>query len=177
MFEPYVPDEDRLRIDGQRDVTITESDLLETVCNCNPCTHTYKDPYGKMCESRTSTFCEKYIPRLLETYKVGEPVKDSDGEEYYPIMGGSIPKKLVDRYSDNLIERLKTLDKYERDGWNDHFRPFYTIDHFENERRELHIAILYNAGFYPEECTIEAEAFKIVMEKFIEERCRRLGLI
>lgn len=177
MFKPYIPDEDnQLDLPGREDVTVTEEDIIENICNCNPCTNTYKDFSGKICEFRTSTSCEKYIAKLLDVYKVGEPVKGKCGD-LYPVMGGFIPKNIVDRYSDAIIERLKTLNKADRIGFKDHFRPFYTIDHFEDERRLLHIAILYNAGFYPEECTIEAVAFKIVIEKFIEDRCRRLGLI
>jgi len=178
MFEPYIPDEDdQINLPGRKDVEITEEDLLKNICNCQPCTHLVKDVSGNPRESRISTFCEKYVPRLIEFHKVGEPVKNESGDFFYPVMGGFVPKNLVDRYSDDIIERLKTLNKQDRDEFNDHFRPFYTIDHFEDDRRMLHIAILYNAGFYPEESTIEAEAFKIVIEKFIEERCRRLGLI
>jgi len=60
---------------------------------------------------------------------------------------------------------------------SDSIRPIYQIDELEEQRRSLHIAMLSNAGFMPLECGHAATAFKMVIEHFIEERMKRLGLL
>jgi len=167
MYEE-VPDIEDIYVDTDinREVTITRYDIEEKVCNCTDCKETHK------CHD----WCDRYIDRLVAAYPVGEPVMTKHGFMVYPVMGGYVPKGLVDKYTDNIAERLKSIKLKELKRYEEK-RPIYYVDELEDERRMLHIAILYNAGFSPLEVGIEAVAFKIVIEKFIENRLRRLGLL
>ena len=169
------------------DVTISEEELLEKVCNCKTCDNIRQWSQTEKRERRLDDSCPKYIPRLIEAFPIGNPVEGDYGK-LYPIMGGYIPCKVIDTYSDSIIKRLNDLSAKERrehrgdrifqTADKDHcYRPLYLSELLERERYELHHAILMNAGFYPMETTTEATAFKIVIEKYIEARARRMGLI
>lgn len=170
MFEE-IPDIEDVYTDKEdpeinREVTITREDIERDVCNCPDCKETHK------CHD----WCNRYIDRLVAAYPVGEAVMTKHRFMVYPVMGGYVPKGLIDKYTDNLAERLKSIKLKELKRYEAQ-RPIYYIDALEDERRQLHIAILYNAGFTPLEVGVEAVAFKIVIEKFIENRLRRLGLL
>jgi hypothetical protein len=166
------------------DVTISKSELMEKVCNCEKCDNIRQYTQTEKQERRLDESCPKYIPRLLEAFPMGEPVEGDHGK-LYPIMGGYIPCKVVDAYSDSIIRRLNDLSAKERREHKrdyifrnkDCYRPLYMSDLLEGERRQLHNAILNNAGFSFMETTTEATAFKIVVENHIENRARRMGLI
>lgn len=166
------------------DVTIGECDLLDKVCNCEKCDNIRQWSETEKRERRLDESCPKYIPRLLEAFPIGKPVEGEHGK-LYPIMGGYIPCKIVDAYSDNIIKRLIDLATEERRKYRhdyifrskECYRPLYMSDLLERERRELHSAILNNAGFSFMETTTEATAFKIVIEKYVENRAHRMGLI
>jgi hypothetical protein len=156
-----------------KEVTITSDELLEKLCYCEVCKEHPKD--GKdTCLGRRDEYCSLYRERLYQTYPVGEAVTMPAGE-IYPVMGGYVPKKLLDDYSNAIADRLRALGKKPRRA--DSIRPIYQIDELEEQRRALHIAMLSNAGFMPLECGHAATAFKMVIEHFIEERMKRLGLL
>jgi hypothetical protein len=157
---------DREDPDINREVTITRKDIEENVCNCSDCKETHK------CHD----WCDRYIERLVAAYPVGEPIMTKHGFMVYPVMGGYVPKGLIDKYTDDIAERLKSINLRDLKRYETK-RPIYYIDELEDERRQLHIAILCNAGFYPLEVGIEAVAFKIVIEKFVENRLRKLGVL
>jgi hypothetical protein len=167
MFEE-VPDIEDIysEEDDNRLVTISREEIEEKVCNCPVCEETFK----------CNDWCKQYNDRLISAFPVGEPII-KHGYEVLPVMGGYIPKKLIDKYTDNIAERLKTVTRERINKCNKYSRPIYLMDELEDERRQLHIAILWNAGFTPLDTGIEATAFKIVIERYVENRLKRLGLL
>ena len=156
-----------------KEVTVTSEELLEKLCYCEVCKEhpsCGKDTYL----GRRDEYCSLYKERLFATYPVGEAITTPAGE-VYPVMGGYIPKKMLDDYSNAIADRLRGMKK--KVSAADYGRPIYSIDELEEQRRALHIAVLSNAGFMPLEVGILATAFKMVIEHFIEERMKRLGLL
>lgn len=147
-----------------RYVTITKDDIEQNVCNCESCTEGH----------RLADYCPVYKKRLLEVYQIGKPVATEYGD-VLPVMGGRLPKTVVDHYVDHIAKRLRAVNR----KFHDHemVRPIYNIEELEDERRGLHIAILSNAGFTPLEVSIEACAFKMVVEDYVEQQIRAMGLI
>jgi hypothetical protein len=155
------------------EVTITSEELLEKLCQCDVCTENPRHGKDTMIGRRDER-CKIYRERLFAAYPIGEPVSTPVGE-VYPVMGGFVSKKLLDDYSNAIADRLRSLNK--KPIGNDYSRPIYQIDELEEQRRGLHLAILGNAGFMAFEVGHCATAFKMVIEHFIEERMKRLGLI
>jgi hypothetical protein len=154
------------------DVEISEEDLNK-VCNCRK-----ELREERQCRTmRMSESCEHYRRKLVKKFPVCEPVW-KDGREMYPIAGGLIPKKTLDAYTQQILDRLQYLNGTGR-KFTDHEkkRPLWRIGELEEERRALHIALLAAAGFVPYECSLPAIAFKIIIEEFVEERCRRFGAL
>lgn len=154
------------------DVTISEEDLNK-VCNCRKeLREERKCRTMKMSES-----CDHYRRKLVKKFPVGDPIY-KDGREMYPIAGGLIPKKTLDAYTQQILDRLQYLRGVKREFKDyEKKRPLWRIEELEAERRALHIALLAAAGFVPYECSVEAIAFKIIIEEFVEDRCRRFGAL
>lgn len=118
-------------------------------------------------------FCDEYRRNLLKKYPLGSPIQH-DGREYLPIMGGAIPKRLFDHYSGQVVDRLKSIERVHIEQTK---RLLWNVEDLEEERRELHVALLAAAGFTPFDVSPEAKAFKVIIEEAVTERCRRLGVI
>lgn len=122
--------------------------------------------------------CRKYIAALVKELPI-ERKANSQGKEFYYVGGDDvvcgIPAELLDKYTNDIVERLRKVTK--RIHFEDHSRPIYTVDELENERRMLHIAILGSVGIMPMDISPDAEALKIIIEKFVERRCHDFGVI
>lgn len=130
------------------------------------------------------TGCRKFIAALVEELPI-ERKANSQGREFYYIGGDDticgIPADLLDKYTNQIVDRLrKVRDDVQTKHflrWEDHSRPIYTVDELEEERRALHIAVLHSAGLMSLDCSPDAVALKIVVERFVEQRCHDFGVI
>ncbi|MDD5010211.1 MAG: hypothetical protein PHC68_17640 [Syntrophorhabdaceae bacterium] len=139
-------------------------DLLP-ICESQPC--------KTSCCSKCSDSCPTYRQLVIEKFPVGDPVTRRDGQGYYPVMGGFIPKKLVDELTSHLIDRLRTLNRTLTPTEKE--RLYWRVQELEDQRRELHQELLPPAGFDVMEVGPEACAYKLVMETFVALRVGKMG--
>lgn len=151
--------------DSRFPVTIRGSDL-RNITTCNPC---MAFQIRGFCDDS----CDTYREFLYKKFPVVESPPDARGECWIEVMGGMFPKKIMDEFVNEAIDRLRTLRK-PLDEW-DRKRFLWRVDEMEDTRRALHIAILKAAGFDILDCAPDAMAFKIVLENYVEQRCQRLG--
>jgi len=143
---------------------LVEDDMIAKLCDCKECTLTH------------DACCDKYRSRLKAAFPLGEPY-DIDGRIVVPIMDGFVPKKLLDFYTGSIIDRLKDVNRQRIIHPTETRRMLWDIEEMEDERRQLHIAILAAAGFTPFDVSRDAVAFKIVIEEYVTDRARKMGVI
>lgn len=139
-------------------------DDLKALCDCPACEE------GTF---RMSEYCALYRKKLVEKYPI-TPFTLSDGREVYRVGDlANIPKELLDNYVNTLVDRLRALrrpiDEFQRE------RMLWRIDELEDMRRALHLDILKAAGLDPFDIGLDAVAFKVVVEDYVEKRAQRFG--
>lgn len=151
----------RLLTPQRRGIVVIPVHALRKLCDC------------KECKNEMDEFCDKYRKRVTKAFPLGEPY-EVNGNIVIPVAGGYIPKRLYDFYCDNVIERLKKVGKVDKRMTK---RLLWNIEQLDDERRQMHIALLAAAGFTPFETGTEAMAWKIIVEENMTARCRQLGVI
>lgn len=149
--------------DTNSDEFIKTIDNLETVSNllCKKCGKSNEDP-----ECWGRSVCSTFKKYAIDEFRVCE-----DGIDTIKIAGIPVPKKLVDVYTNQLLERIQKLNKKPTDSYEIWVDP----QEKEDLRRQLHEDIFRAAGFDRYDMSIGAIVFRIVLENYIENRVHLLG--
>ncbi len=142
-----------------------EAETLCDVCKENP------DPDYQDCKYRTFSTCMRFKKLAVDTYPVKEPYENDKGEMVIDFVRIPVPKKLIDKYTDSILKRLKQTNTNPKDRYD------FWCDAQENDdmRRDLHYAILKSTGFDRYDMEPAAMAFRAVIENYIEKRVHLLG--
>jgi hypothetical protein len=132
---------------------------------CKKCGLSDEDPncWGKF-------VCPTFKKYVIDAFPV-DNFYCADGIDMVKIATIPVPKKLIDVYTGNLLNRIQKTNKKPTDSYEIWVDP----QDKEDLRRQLHEDILRAGGFDRYDMTPAAIIFRVVLENYIEKRVHLLG--